>query len=330
MLLPILCLYRAIKMPLDHYVSQVHLRNFYSPALNSRQMYAIRKRDQHQFVCSSKDVCRTLDGSTNSYLVDQRAIEHLLRQIEPRYNDSVAKLRNGTPDPDSIYVISAFAAYVAHCSPTAMRLFSEPLRSVVATTTELMEQQGKIPPPPAILGGDSMTELLNSGKVKVSIDPKYPQAIGISIILDTLSVFGNSSWQLIHNKEDLHSAFFTSDFPVAIERASDRRVINRIIPLAPDFAVRIVPDPSFKKTSNDFSFSKFRYQLRRPKIEDIRAINKAIVQCAENLVFFRDMAPWVPDFVAKNSPFRIQPLTEKIPFPSGTMHLWSQRIGRRD
>ena len=65
-------------MPLDHYVSQVHLRQFYSPALDGKQMYGFRKRDGHVFPCSSKDVCRVQDGSTNEYLLKDRIIEEFL------------------------------------------------------------------------------------------------------------------------------------------------------------------------------------------------------------------------------------------------------------
>ena len=39
-----------VAMPLDHYVSQVHLKKFYSPALGDR-MYAMRKSDNHAFIC---------------------------------------------------------------------------------------------------------------------------------------------------------------------------------------------------------------------------------------------------------------------------------------
>lgn len=60
-------------MPLDHYVSQVHLKNFYSPKLRNR-MYAIRKQDLITFTPKSEDVCRTESGSTNPYLQSERAI----------------------------------------------------------------------------------------------------------------------------------------------------------------------------------------------------------------------------------------------------------------
>src|SRR5713226_7428829 len=88
-------------MPLDHYVSQVHLKNFYSPALEE-QMYAIRKSDLKRFCCGSRSVCRIEDGSTNAYLKEDRIIEKFLLDVEPKYNASVAKLRDGKIDQECI------------------------------------------------------------------------------------------------------------------------------------------------------------------------------------------------------------------------------------
>jgi hypothetical protein len=79
-------------MPLDHYVSQVHLKQFNSPALDGL-MHAIRKSDLKRFPARSRDVCRIEDGSTNAYLKEDRAIEEFLRDVEPRYDASLAKLR---------------------------------------------------------------------------------------------------------------------------------------------------------------------------------------------------------------------------------------------
>jgi hypothetical protein len=81
-------------MPLDHYVSQVHLKQFFSPALGSR-LYATKKSDLKSFQCHSKDVCRIEDGSTNAYPINDRAIEEFLRGIEPNYDASISKLRQG-------------------------------------------------------------------------------------------------------------------------------------------------------------------------------------------------------------------------------------------
>lgn len=109
-------------MTLDHYVSQVYLRNFYSPALGNR-MHALRKRDLKAFTPRSEDVCRVEEGSTNRYLTNYRLNEQFLREIEPRYTASLEKLRADKIDEESIFVIAGLVAFIVGCSPTAMRLF---------------------------------------------------------------------------------------------------------------------------------------------------------------------------------------------------------------
>lgn len=123
-------------MALDHYVSQVHLKNFYSPALDGL-MYAIRKSDLKRFPTKSQDVCRIEDGSTNAYLTKDRAIEEFLKEVEPRYNAALAKLRDNKIDQESIASLAGFAAYIVSCSPTAMRLNSGPLKALLESHRHL-------------------------------------------------------------------------------------------------------------------------------------------------------------------------------------------------
>jgi Protein of unknown function (DUF4238) len=101
-------------MALDHYVSQVHLKNF-SHTRPPDRLYAIRKRDGMQFQPRTKTVCRVDEGNTNSYLTDQRAIERFLKTIEPKYNQSIKKLRENQIDAEAIYTIAGFTAYVLSC-----------------------------------------------------------------------------------------------------------------------------------------------------------------------------------------------------------------------
>ena len=82
-------------MALDHYVPQVHLRNFYSHELG-RRMYGLRKSDLRAFTCRSEDVCRIEAGSTNPYLKEPRIIADFLTEVEPYYNASVDNLRSDT------------------------------------------------------------------------------------------------------------------------------------------------------------------------------------------------------------------------------------------
>jgi hypothetical protein len=122
-----------------------------------------------------------------------------------------------------------------------MRIHSGPLKGTLEATAKVLDAQGKIPLAPAALGGKSISELLADSAIKFDIDPKFPQALGVTTLLGRLSIFGNSKWDILLNDHPT-STFFTSDYPIAIESDPDPRILRRIVPLAPDIAVRIIPD----------------------------------------------------------------------------------------
>jgi hypothetical protein len=314
-------------MPLDHYIPQVHLRKFCSPKLGNR-LYAIRKANLKRFTPTPKSVCAITDGSSNAYLRNDRAVEEFLKSIEPAYNAAIDRLIAKEINQECVYAIAGFASFVITCAPAGMRIHSEPLKKVVESTAEIMERQGLLPPAPPEVGA-SLTELLRNGRVKVTIDGKYPAALGIGSILERTSIFGNSRWEILHNEHD-GSPFFASDFPVAIERSRDPRVLNRIIPLAPNLAVRIMPDITLEKSSVDLSFSKLRLRVRTINSQELGKLNELIVRCAEDTIFFRDDRPWVEPFVAKNRHFRIEPYTSKLKTERSTLQVSTQRIAKID
>jgi len=304
-------------MPLDHYIPQVHLKKFYSPALGD-QMYATRKSDLKSFTPNSKNVCAINDGSTNAYLKEDRAIEEFLKTIEPEYNQALARLTENKIDEQCVYTISGFVAYVASCSPAGMRIESGPLKSTVETLATMVEARRLIPPPPKELGGESLVELLRNGTVSVNVDPKFPQAIGISSIHRSLAIFGNCRWDILLNDFN-DSPFFTSDFPAAIEETTDPHIINRIVPLAPNLAIRIRPDLTIDRDLADFSFPNFRCVRTSISHREAVDINRLIVRCAEDIVFYRDALAWVPDFIAKNRHYCIESGTSKEPSKTGSL-----------
>jgi len=314
-------------MPLDHYVPQVHLRKFYSPVLGER-MYATRKSDLKSFTPNSKGVCGINNGSTNSYLRDARWIEEFLKEIEPNYDAALAKLMLGKIDREAIYVIAGFVAYVIGCSPTGMRINSEPLKSIAETQAVMMEEHGALPLPPGELAGRSLAEILQSGDIELKVNPKYAQAIAIRKITDNVAAFGNFKWEILLNRFE-QNPFFTSDFPVAIEETNDWRLVNRIIPLAPNVAVRIRPDIAIDIRNPDFSFTKFRYLTRNVSRQEVIEINRLIVRCAEETIFYRDDSAWVQKFVTKNRHYRIEQITDKRRMSDGYRHIWTSRVVRQ-
>ncbi len=314
-------------MPLDHYIPQVYLKNFYSPALGNR-LYAIRKSDLRDFTPFASSVCSIKNGSTNAYLREDRAIEDFLRTIEPEYSSALDKLIAGTIDNKCVYTISGLVAYVISCSPAGMRIHSGPLRSTVETTAAVMDARGALPPPPPQLGAANLTELLGNGTVEVTVDPKFPQAIGISVILKQTAMFGNFKWELLcHDFDD--SPFFTSDYPVAIEKTEDPRILNRIVPLTPRYALRIRPDLTYDHGQSDCSFASFSSRRRKISRRELTKLNALIVRCAEDMVFYCDDHPWVRPFISKNRHYRIEPHTQRLRTPTGTLLVFTQRVVAR-
>ncbi len=314
-------------MALDHYVSQVHLKNFYSQALDCKQLYAIRKADQYTFTTGSRAICQNPDGSTNDWLNEPRIVEEFLKEIEPKYNLAVSKLVSSHADTESVYVIAGFLAYILTCSPAGMRLNSKPFHHVAEETTRRLDRKGVIGPAPAELGGKTISEMIDDGDITLTVDQKYPQALGISSILEFASVYGNSNWDVLINEFD-DTPFFTSDFPVAIESVSLNLPLNRIIPLTPRVALRIFPDPSHEFYEVDLSFPRFRYKVRKVSRKEVSKINRLIVQSAEGFVFFRDNHEWVSRFVHRNSGYRIEQRTDRIPHKGGVMLVCRLEITR--
>jgi len=290
-------------------------------------MYAINKESLKSFTPNAESVCRIPDNSTNLYLRDDRLVEKFLKDIEPKYNSAVAKILANDIDSECIYVISGFVAYVLACSPASMRLHSEPVKYTVEETARMFDSKGVFPLLPPELAGKDLNELLEDGDLRFEIDPKYPQSMGICSILSQVMMFGNSKWDILMNPFN-DNTFFTSDFPVPIEMFDDFRIFNRIIPLTPELAIRIIPVKSIDRKSADFSFSNFRQTVRKLKLRDAMYINELIVRCAETTVFFRDDYEWIPKFVKKNAGFRIESRTIRIPNGDGTLHFTSLLFAR--
>jgi hypothetical protein len=152
------------------------------------------------------------------------------------------------------------------------------------------EEHGRISLPPDELDGSCIAELLQRGDITITVDPKYPQAIGIRNILRNVAAFGNFKWDILINRfEDC--PFFTSDFPVAIEQTGDWRVVNRIVPLAPNLAVRIRPDLTIDLKRADFSFANFGRLKKGVSRHEVVEANRLIARCAEDDIFYRDDSP---------------------------------------
>jgi Protein of unknown function (DUF4238) len=310
-------------MALDHYVPQVHLKNFYSKSVEGK-FFGVKKADLKLFQCSSKDVCRMQEFNTNPFMDEQRVIEEFLKSVEPNYNSSVWKLLSNEIDHDVIFVIAAYAAFIMCFSPAGARISSKVFETGVKAFIEIAEKQGKIGPPPSILG-NSISDAIQHGIMKIDIDQNYPKAIGTTQIFTFVNAFANSHWEILEVR-DGDGAFFTSDFPVAIEKHASSQTDSRIFPLLPNLAVRIAPHLRSTEDRDLMDFSGFTFSRKKLNISEIERVNRKLVQCAEEVVFYPDNTKWLLQFVNKWRGYRVETVEEKVLTEHGHAYLHGHNI----
>jgi len=308
-------------MALDHYVPRVYLRHFCSDE-QDQFIYAFSKNNLNPFRPNIKKICSINNGNTNIYTEDYRAIEKFLKEIEPKYDSTINKLSSNKIDTECIHVISGLVAYIRSCSPASQRIRSEHLKCIVEEETRRLSNQGVLPEPPPELGFGSLSEMLTNNQLQVEIDKKYPQAIGINLIQETTRTFETSQWEVLLN-EHKENNFFTSDYPTAIERNYKTKHFNILIALSPSLALRIHPVRPYEK---DPTLSKFRYRIKKPSFDQVISINKTIVQCAENIIFYKYDYKWIPNFIKKYAAFRIEESIDRIPNDTGAFILCSDKV----
>lgn len=305
-------------MPLDHYVSQVHLRKFYAADLN-RLLYAVRKKDGFEFTPNSRSICRLDNGNTNRYLSEPRAIEEFLTTVEPGYDGAIAGLATGNPSHDDVYVISGFIAYVLSCSPAVLRLESYPMRRMIEHVGIALDEAGELPPMPEGMGGN-FADALQRGSLNVRVDQMYPHAVGVTQIYSRLRAFANSDWLILINQTNC--PFLTSDYPVAYGPPDVHPFGYRTFPLSPTLAIKIRTTEQSKVADDEFRFPNLRIGLHEISRREAMEINQSIVRCAESEVYSSTMSAPLREFIRRNSNYRIENTYDIV----GPYHIASTRV----
>ncbi len=292
----------------DHYVSQTHLRGWQAA---DGLLHAVRKSDLRTFRPRTHSICSVIDGNTNPYLSDPRAVEEIIKPIEGGYAGAVERVGAAQIDGRSAVVLAGWIAYIETSSPAAMRLGAAMLSPWVAEMAKAIDAAGELPPAPPELGGKSLSELLSDGTVGVNVDPKYPQALAIEGWSERVRMYGNCRWQFLLNDHS-DSPFFTSDYPIIAEPAGAPHLANKVVPLSPTVAVRIIPWMDPREAREGALLSNFKYAIRPLDRSGVREINKLIVRAAENIVIYRDPWDWVLPFVRKHAKFRMVSRTDRV------------------
>ncbi len=292
----------------DHYVSQTHLRGWQG---TDKRLNVVWKSDLRTFRPGTHSICSAIDGNTNPYLSDVRAVETIIKPIEGGYARAVERVGASQVDGNSAVLLAGWIAYVETSSPAAMRLGAAMLSPFVEEMAKAADAAGEIPPAPPAIGGKSLSELLSAGSVRVKVDPKYPQALAIEGWSERVRLYSNCRWQFLLNDHP-DSPFFTSDYPVIAEPSGATHLANKVIPLSPTVAVRIIPWMEPREAREGALLSNFKFAIRSLDRGGVREINRLIVRAAESIVIYRDPRDWVLPFVRKHAKFRMESRTDRV------------------
>ncbi|WP_421702846.1 DUF4238 domain-containing protein [Aliiroseovarius sp.] len=307
-------------MALDHYVSQVHLKQFLRQS-DGRLLLATRKSDICEFPTRTMDVCRVEEGSTNDFLTENRVVEDFLKGIEPAYEPCLSRIEGGEVDLNSRQVFAGFLAYIQTYSPTAFRLFEPMVRAVLERTISLLEEEGELTPfkCPEIpdWDGKCLSQLQSEGKLDLEINLRMPQAMATTQLLRITENLASSDVTVLRPKGRMR--FLTSDFPSIVLGYRQGKFAQRFLPLSPKLGMVFHTETASE--ANEVVKHRF-VEVGDRKIE---AINDEIIKAAENLVFGTHRFPWLKGKVRKMQNFRTENVTESV----GPLIVSQQRAVKR-
>jgi hypothetical protein len=228
-------------------------------------------------------------------------------------------------------ILSGYIAVLSVCTPASVRTGADRQAKIVEhTATMLMSQKQEnpntLPDFPSI--PKELVGLVDKPNfLKIEIDPKYPHAMGISILPRLHWNFYSADWLVLIN--DTENFFLTSDFPVTYYYPNQRaRIPFRFVPISPRIGIlmrpsleeadREPPQPepaSWPETKVDFGEIKPRF----PKI-----LNTLSVQSAERFVISPQDRSWISDVVEKYKDWRMENDTAKIPASQSGTYLISR------
>ena len=135
------------------------------------------------------------------------------------------------------------------------------------------------------------------------------------------------AWEFIWNPfED--SPFLTSDFPVAIAPERSERALRRFVPLRPDLGAFVSPS-RVASDNRPTEFTNFTSRVRTAKRPEVHALNRLIVQCAEDMVFASTNGPWINRLVQRNAKVSLVHATGRKKIGNGYYTFTSLGIGEK-
>jgi len=311
-------------MPQDHYVAETYLRAFADP--KTGRLHAYRKRDPGYFTPSPDAVCKTMNWDQNpKFLSPPDALGRWLKIFEPHWASAVAKLEASHDlAPGDKFVIAGYWAHLSTCTPAWERVATciqqtELNNFHIKRFTEYAQSHLDELPQAA-----DYLSLLKDGKLRVEIAKDFPKALVTIQLLRHQWCLYHQAWDVIWN--DTEELFLTSDNPSCLDYEYGRPMrAARYLPLTPRLALWTLIEPeNLPEISTDIPPAKASVG-RRATTKFVRAMNRLVIQSAENIVLASEPNSYIPLCVEKYKSWKVRSNIMRIPAADGYFELTQAR-----
>jgi hypothetical protein len=298
----------------DHYVSRTFLQHF-GDAEGRLHGYS-KKKDGEYFSPWPNDVCREWDGDLNPAIEGMpEMLGEYRRLFELKWNEVVEELNKRNADRSIRLLVALCFANMVTCVPAWRRVAAEQWQNMKLAELRFkntINQERGIKD----RGLEKGVAALEEGKVKLVADPDGIKAKLTGNLMGFASLVYHSNFEFYENRTDI--PFVTADNPVALKLADTfGKAMIRFMPITSKLGLVMRLDAW---ESRKDGFPKGLEEINKlledeprgkasgyhPSPTEVRALNRLMVQCAEDQVFSCRKDEGIEALVAKYGKYRIE------------------------
>ncbi len=292
-------------MSKDHYVAQTYLRHF---ADAEGMLHVYWKADGKYRRRSPNSICHEWDGDLiRDFVKDEKMLGTFRAIFEPRWNAAVTDLENGICDAAVKMAIAGYWANLLVCTPAwtriGIKMHDYNLMHRVRAEDALRTKAGK--PDPKL---KEMLAAFDAGHFRVETKPDAIRAMAARALMKFAWGLYNAHWTVIRNNTG--TGFLTSDNPVAFNDPGPWRGgqpgLPRYLTLSPRLCLYGFMDPKGPRDEPDFTRAPLgEVQWGLAPLHGVERVNRAVVECAEDIVISSGKLDSVQTVVAECTRHRI-------------------------
>lgn len=258
-----------------HFLPQFYLRGF---SEDQNSLYQIRKMTGESVGCRIKDIAaiRDFHEIDADDVEDPLALEKQLATVESQMSKFLSDLlQDGLNNGRALVETIGFVSLLRMRVPAVKRHIEESLGETVRTAAEIMERQGKLPPPPP-----GLEDALRVANLKITISNWKCMELmfGMASNPDVLNIMCNMQATLFRAAS---GSFITSDQPVALYH-EDKTSPYGVGPATPGVEISV---PLTSAALLRLTHSEAEDEERSATAEEVAEFNRRTIVMAEEYLY---------------------------------------------